>query len=131
MKQKKQPAEKKPLSKGAQIACGVIAAIIIIPIVVSLGGKKSESSSDSSIHRAQLKCALMEEADRVNVMGEPLDDTTKKKAEDFCYSQWDKRISPESTEEKFIEVVEVDWEVRKTEKLDGRTLESYLNEAQD
>lgn len=111
-----------------QILCGIITAIIIIVIAVNIAGNKKEAPS-MTITEAQTKCMLMEEADLVNTMGEPFGDATTEKARDFCLSQWDRSENPENTDEKFIEIVESDWEQRKDEVLEGYTLQQLYDEA--
>lgn len=111
-----------------QILCGIITAIIIIVIAVNIAGNKKEAPS-MTITEAQTKCMLMEEADLVNTMGEPFGDATAEKARDFCLSQWDRSENPENTDEKFIEIVESDWEQRKDEVLEGYTLQQLYDEA--
>lgn len=110
-----------------QILCGFITIIVVVSIVVGLNGKKKDSPS-MSITEAQTKCMLMEEADLVNTMGEPFGDTTTEKARDFCLSQWDRSKNPDNTDEKFIELVQLDWEERKDEVLEGYTLQQLYDE---
>ena len=112
----------------------IIIGAVIIAVFVNIinnnnnnGGEQNENKM--SISEAQEKCILMEEADLVNVMGEPFGAATTKKAEETCLSQWDMSKNPNNTEEKFIDVITADWEVRKTEVLEGYTLEALYNEA--
>lgn len=113
-----------------QILCGVITAIILICVIAGLNGnKKGQNTPTMTISEAQTKCMLMEEADMVNYMGEPFGDATTKKAEEFCLSQWDRSENPENTDEKFIEIVESDWEQRKDEVLEGYTLQQLYDES--
>ena len=117
----------------------LIVGILILAVVIAAGiaivnhnsNKTEETKTDNTIstNEAQIKCTLMEEADLVNLMGEPFGDATTKKAEESCLAQWDKSKNSNNTEEKFKEVVEMDWESRKTEVLEGYTLEEYYNES--
>lgn len=111
-----------------QIAGGLIAIIIIAVIAINIANNKNNSQK-MSIQEAQTKCMLMEEADLVNTMGEPFGDTTTEKARDFCLSQWDRSKNPDNTDEKFIELVQLDWEERKDEVLEGYTLQQLYDEA--
>lgn len=109
----------------------IIIGAVIIAVFVNIinNNNNQDNSSKMSITEAQDKCILMEEADLVNVMGEPFGAATTKKAEETCLSQWDMSKNPNNTEEKFIDVITADWEVRKTEVLEGYTLEALYNEA--
>lgn len=111
-----------------KILCGLITIIVVVSIVVGLNGKKKDSPS-MSITEAQTKCMLMEESDMVNYMGEPFGDATTEKAREFCLSQWDRSKNPDNTDEKFIELVQLDWEERKDEVLEGYTLQQLYDEA--
>lgn len=111
-----------------QILCGVITIIVVISVVVGLNGDKKEKELSMSITEAQTKCMLMEEADLVNTMGEPFGDATTEKAREFCLSQWDRSKNPDNTDEKFIELVQLDWEERKDEVLEGYTLQQLYDE---
>lgn len=102
----------------------VIIGIVIIMVLVNMFSKEPEDGS-ISIEEAQTKCMLMEEADLVNLSGEPFGDATTKEAEKHCLSLWD---SPEK-ESTFKEIIESDWESRKTEVLEGYTLEQLYNES--
>lgn len=121
------------------IIWGVILIAIAVGIVVFFvnrqTGEKTEnttsnnnSNSTMTISEAQTKCMLMEEADMVNLMGEPFGDATTKKAEKHCLSLWDMTQNPENTEEKFIDMIADDWELQKDIVLEGFTLEEYYNE---
>lgn len=110
----------------AQIVVGVIVAIIIIAIALSMSKDKG---SGMTIQEAQAKCMLMEEADLVNTMGEPFGPETTKKAEKTCLAGWDRSTNPNNTDEKFIEIISSDWEVRKDEILAGYTLQQLYDEA--
>ena len=116
MKQKNQTKNFSELPKGAQIAIGIIAIIIIVPIVVAITGNKSQNKQ---IDEAIIKCVLMEEADLVNVVGEEWSDNVVKKAEKQCESGHETA----EKEKQFIEIMQSDWEARKTETLNGLTLE--------
>ena len=119
-----QDKKAKQIPRWGQILCGVITVIVIVCVVVGINGNKKGSDAPSmTMTEAQTKCMLMEEADLVNTMGEPFGDATTEKARDFCLSQWDRSENPENTDEKFIEIVELDWEQRKSEVLEGYTLE--------
>ena len=109
----------------------IIIGAVIIAVFVNIinNNNNQDNSSKMSITEAQDKCVLMEEADLVNVMGEPFGAETTKKAEETCLSQWDMSKNPNNTEEKFIDVITADWEVRKTEVLEGYTLEALYNES--
>ena len=111
-----------------QILCGVITIIVVISAIVGLNGDKKDKESSMPITEAQTKCMLMEEADLVNTMGEPFGDDTTEKARDFCLSQWDRSKNPDNTDEKFIELVQLDWEERKDEVLEGYTLQQLYDE---
>lgn len=74
---------------------------------------------------------MIEESDLVNYMGEMLNSSTAKKAEDTCLAQWDMSRNIENTEEKFIEVIMTDWKERKEELLGGYTLEEIYNESKE
>lgn len=117
----------KNLSIRQQIIVGTICAVIVITAVVAFNGKKS-TKTRMSITEAQEKCVLMEEADMVNYIGEPFGNATTDKAEKFCLSQWDRRENPDNTDEKFIEIVQKDWEERKEEILEGYTLQQLYDE---
>ena len=117
----------KNLSIRQQIIVGAICAVIVITAVVALNSKKS-TKTQMSITEAQEKCVLMEEADMVNYMGEPFGNATTDKAEKFCLSQWDRWENPNNTDEKFIEIVQIDWEERKEEILEGYTLQQLYDE---
>lgn len=112
-----------------QILCGVITIIVVVSAVVGLNGDKKDKESSMSITEAQTKCMLMEEADLVNTMGEPFGDDTREKAKNTCLSQWDLSKNPDNTQEKFIEVVQLDWEERKDEVLEGYTLQQLYDES--
>lgn len=118
----------KNLSIRQQIIVGTICAVIVITAVVALNGKNS-TKTQMSITEAQEKCVLMEEADMVNYMGEPFGNATTDKAEKFCLSQWDRWENPNNTDEKFIEIVQEDWEKRKNEVLQGSTLQELYDAA--
>lgn len=120
----------KNLSIRQQIILGTIGAVIAITAVVALNSKKS-TKTQMSITEAQEKCVLMEEADMVNYMGEPFSKATTEKAEKFCLSQWDEWENPNNTEEKFIEIIQKDWEERKEEVLEGYTLQQLYNESKN
>ena len=111
-----------------QIAGGLIAIIIIAVIAINIANNKNNSQK-MSIQEAQAKCMLMEEADMVNTMGEPFGDATTEKAREFCLSQWDRAENPENTDEKFIEIVQSDWEERKNEILEGYTLQQLYDQS--
>lgn len=111
-----------------QIAGGLIAIIIIAVIAINIANNKNNSQK-MSIQEAQAKCMLMEEADMVNTMGEPFGDATTEKAREFCLSQWNRTDSPENTDEKFIDIVQSDWEERKNEILEGYTLQQLYNQS--
>lgn len=119
----------KDLLVGILILAVAIAAVITI---INNNNNKSEENQPQntmSINEAQTKCMLMEEADLVNLSGKPFGPQTTKEAEQFCLSQWDMTKNPDNTEEKFKELVSMDWENRKTEVLEGYTLEEYYNES--
>lgn len=118
----------KNLSIRNQIIVGTICAVIVITAVVALNSKKS-TKTQMSITEAQEKCVLMEEADMVNYMGEPFGNATTDKAEKFCLSQWDRWENPNNTDEKFIEIIQEDWENRKNEVLQGSTLQELYDAA--
>ena len=115
--------QKKPAPKGLRIAAFIALGILILLIVVAIFSPK-ESSEQMSDNEAQTKCMLMEEADLVNLMGEPFGDDTTKKAQQTCLSQWD---SPDKVK-AFKDSIEADWDERKSEVLEGYTLEQYYNE---
>lgn len=119
MKQKNQAKNFSELPKGVQIAIGIIAIIIIVPIVVAITGNKSQNKQ---IDEAIVKCVLMEEADIVNVAGEEWSDNVVKKAEKHCESGHETA----EKEKQFIEIIQSDWEERKTEILNGSTLEQIF-----
>lgn len=120
----------KTLSIRSQIIVGTICAVIVIAAVVALNGKRS-TKTQMSITEAQQKCVLMEEADMVNYMGEPFGNATTDKAEKFCLSQWDRGENPNNTDEKFIEIIQEDWENRKNEVLQGSTLQELFDAAKN
>ena len=101
---------------------GLAIFIAVIFFFINLQTKSDDSSM--SIEEAQEKCMLMEEADLVNTMGEEFGPATTKKAERFCLSAWD----TSEKEATFKEDVKIDWENRKTEILEGYTLEELYNE---
>lgn len=111
-----------------QIAGGLIAIIIIAVIAINIANNKNNSQK-MSIQEAQAKCMLMEEADMVNTMGEPFGDATTEKAREFCLSQWNRTENPENTDEKFIDIVQSDWEERKNEILEGYTLQQLYDQS--
>lgn len=100
-------------------------AIFIALIFAFINSQNKPDDSSMSISEAQEKCMLMEEADLVNTMGEEFGSATTKKAEQFCLSAWD----TSEKEATFKEDVKTDWENRKTEILEGYTLEQLYNEA--
>lgn len=106
----------------------IIGAFLLVCIIAT-NNKGTDHGSQTSIYEAQTKCMLMEEADRVNYMGEPFGEETTKKAENFCLSLWDKKQNPNNSEEEFIKTVETDWSERKTEILEGYTLEQLYTES--
>ena len=116
-----------------ELLVGVIILAIAISVVVAIvnhnSGRTEETNSNTSmsINEAQIKCTLMEEADLVNLMGEPFGDATTAKADKTCRYSWDKANNPSASEEKFIEVTAIDWENRKAEVLSGHTLEEYFD----
>lgn len=105
----------------------IIGLAILIGVIVAIIKVQTTPSSDPGISttEAQTKCILMEEADLVNLSGEPLNDATRKKAENLCLSQWDTA----DKEASFKEIIKSDWETRKTEVLNGYTLEQIYNES--
>ena len=110
----------------------IIVGAVIIAVFVNIinnNNNNQDNSSKMSITEAQEKCMLMEEADMVNYMGEPFGAETTKKAEKHCLSLWDRSENPDNTDEKFIEIISTDWETRKTEVLEGYTLEQYYEES--
>jgi len=106
----------------------IIGAFLLVCIIAT-NNKGTDQGNQTSIYEAQTKCMLMEEADRVNYMGEPFGEETTKKAENFCLSLWDKKQNPNNSEEEFIKTVETDWSERKTEILEGYTLEQLYTES--
>lgn len=114
----------------------IIAGILMVAIGVAVFifiFNRGEGSEDNpkpvmSMTEAQAKCTLMEQADLVNLMGEPYGDATFEKADKTCRHSWDKVNNPNASEEKFAEITASDWEERKTEKLNGHTLEELYNE---
>lgn len=112
-----------------QILCGVITIIVVVSAIVGLNGDKKDKEPPMSITEAQTKCMLMEEADLVNTMGEPFGDDTTEKAKNTCLAQWDLSKNPDNTQEKFIEVIQSDWEERKDEVLEGYTLQQLYDES--
>ena len=132
MVKKVQEEKKSNLTKACSIA--FVALVALGCIIGFVGEDKKDSDSHkktetTSIEEAQLKCMLMEESDMVNYMGEPLNEQTRKKAEEHCLSGWDMRKNPENTEEKFIETTNKDWEMVKDEVMEGYTLQQYFDEA--
>lgn len=120
MKQKKQGKSFNELPKWAQIAICIVAILIVVPIVVAIVKPKDTPG----LKEAHAKCVLMEEADIVNVMGEAWSDKVAKKAEATC-------LSGRETQEKeksFVQITESDWEQRKSEVLNGRSLQELYNE---
>lgn len=115
--------QKKPAPKGLRIAAFIALVILIILVIVAIFSPK-ETSEQMSDDEAQTKCMLMEEADLVNLMGEPFGDDTTKKAQQTCLSQWD---SPDKVK-SFKNTVETEWNERKSEILEGYTLEHYYDE---
>lgn len=109
----------------------ILGSIMLVLLLAIIGNniKKAETQQSTSIYEAQTKCMLMEEADIVNYMGEPFGEETTKKAEKFCLSQWDKRQNSDNSEEDFIKIIEMDWAERKTEILEGYTLEQLYTES--
>lgn len=127
---KKQPGKLESLgavfSNINTIIWTVIGLIIFVAVIVGLIKALSNKPDENSIsdNEAQTKCMLMEEADLVNLMGEPFGDATTKKAQDTCLAQWD---SPDKVK-AFKDAVVLDWDNRKTEVLEGYTLEQYYEE---
>lgn len=107
----------------------VFIIVVVIAVINVINNNSQDNGSKMSITEAQEKCMLMEEADMVNYMGEPFGAETTKKAEKHCLSLWDRSENPDNTDEKFIEIISTDWETRKTEVLEGYTLEALYNEA--
>lgn len=107
----------------------IVISIVFLGAIINSNNKSDgDTTSDTSLQEAQTKCILMEEADLVNYSGKPFGNSTRKEAEEFCLYQWDQSKNPDNTKEKFKEIVNIDWESRKTEVLEGYTLEQYFNE---
>lgn len=104
----------------------ILGVLLVIGIIAT---NNNGENNQTSIHEAQTKCMLMEESDLVNYMGEPFGNNTTKKAEEFCLSLWDKSQNPDNSEEEFVRIVEMDWAERKTEILEGYTLEQLYTES--
>jgi hypothetical protein len=104
-------------------------ALFIGLIIAFINSQIKNSNLPMTISEAQEKCMLMEEADLVNTMGEPFGSETTKKAEKTCLAGWDRSINPEKTDEAFINIIATDWENRKSEILEGYTLEQLYNQA--
>lgn len=121
MKQKKQGKSFNELPKGAQIAICIVAILIVVPIVVSIVKPKDTPG----LKEAHAKCVLMEEADIVNVMGEAWSDEVAKKAEATCQSGRE----TQEKEKSFIQITESDWGQRKSEVLNGRSLQELYEES--
>ena len=124
--------KRQPVPLWAKIIFGVFLLLLVCAIATSGNNNKKtdEKKEDkTSVYDAQTKCMLMEEADRVNYMGDPFGEETTKKAQEFCLSQWDKTKNPDNSEEEFIKIVEMDWVERKNEVLEGHTLEELYNES--
>ena len=111
------------------IIIGAVIIAVFVNIINNNNNNGGNNENKMSITEAQEKCMLMEEADMVNYMGEPFGAETTKKAEKHCLSLWDRSENPNNTDEAFIEMVKTDWETRKTEVLEGYTLEALYNEA--
>lgn len=114
-----------------QLLSGIILLAIGIGVIVWLVNlnHSGDQPQTMSIDEAQAKCMLMEEADLVNLDGQPFGSATTKKAQDTCLAQWDMSKNPNNTEDKFKEAITSDWENRKTETLEGHTLEELYNES--
>lgn len=128
--------ESSSTKKTALIIGGIILAILVIGgLIYGTDKEEAPTAKDEnktqtmSIDEAQTKCMLMEEADLVNTMGEAFGDDTTEKAKNTCLSQWDLSKNPDNTQEKFIEVIQSDWEERKDEVLEGYTLQQLYDEA--
>lgn len=122
--------EKKKIPLWAKI---IIPIMVIIAICGIAGDKKQDSNPPEtpqqtmSDQEAQTKCMLMEEADLVNLAGETFSNEVVEKAQKFCLSLWD---SPDKVE-SFKKATEMDWGERKTEILQGYTLEQIYNESNE
>lgn len=124
------------IDKGFNAVKSILAGIIMIAIgagvIVILINAFSNNKVDDghiSIEEAQKKCTVMEAVDsrKYNNAGADVWELAQK----HCLAEWDRSINPENTDEKFIEIIEADWESRKNEQIEGQTIEELYNEVKD
>lgn len=102
----------------------IVIAIVIVVVVINVINGNKESDDLMPIEEAQKKCVVMEMTDMYR-----LGDYTNviSRAQDHCFSLWN---TPEK-EKEFRTYTKSDWELVKTDVVDGKTLEEYYNELKD
>lgn len=103
--------------------------VIVFIVVINMFTGDSNEPGSMSITEAQKKCTVMEAVDLEKYNGAGSD--VWELASKHCFAEWDMSKNPENTEEKFIEIIKSDWETRKTEEIEGQTIEELYNEVKD
>lgn len=121
---------------GANAIKGILGGILsiaigvgVIILLINLFSNNNNGEQHISINEAQKKCTVMEAVDmrKYENAGDDVFDLASKR----CLAEWDMSKNPNNTEEKFIDAIEKDWESRKSENIDGQTLEELYNEVKD
>ena len=123
-------------NKGATAIKGILGGILsiaigigVIVLLINMFSNKGGGEQHMSITEAQKKCTVMEAVDmrKYENAGDDVFDLASKR----CLAEWDMSKNPNNTEEKFIGIVEKDWESRKSENIEGQTIEELYNEVKD
>lgn len=123
-------------NKGATAIKGILGGILsiaigigVIVLLINMFSNKGGGEQHMSITEAQKKCTVMEAVDmrKYENAGDDVFDLASKR----CLAEWDMSKNPNNTEEKFIDIVEKDWESRKSENIEGQTIEELYNEVKD
>lgn len=123
-------------NKGATAIKGILGGILsiaigvgVIVLLINMFSNKGGGEQHMSITEAQKKCTVMEAVDmrKYENAGDDVFDSASKR----CLAEWDMSKNPNNTEEKFIDIVEKDWESRKSENIEGQTIEELYNEVKD
>lgn len=123
-------------NKGATAIKGILGGLLsiaigvgVIILLINMFSNKGGGEQHISITEAQKKCTVMEAVDmrKYEDAGDDVFDLASKR----CLTEWDMSKNPNNTEEKFIDIVEKDWESRKSENIEGQTIEELYNEIKD
>ena len=115
-------------NKSVIICIGVVVILVIIGL--AMGTKNTDNKetnnnaqkTDSSLLDALRKCTVMEASDLYRDGNTTAADNVFDKAKETCLS-WSKQMD----EKTFIESNDADWENRKNEEIEGKTLEYFLS----